>query len=1573
MPDIDAHDEAAVRSYVDSLPPLQRGTAGGNTTCLEVRSGSDLIILDGGSGLRELGLELMKGPAGRGQATIHLVFTHCHWDHIQGFPFFQPAYIPGNRIVIYGVHDVFKALRKQQAPVNFPVPLSKYKAQREFLPIVPGKPFNIGRFTLNTIENIHPGKSYSFRIEDRHSSFVFATDAEYQDLDEAHLQPYIEFYQDADLLVFDSQYTLRDVWQKVDWGHSSALIGIDLARAARVKKLVLFHHDPSYSDKELQDILSSTQTYQSHDTTKPSCEVIMGYEGLTIDLTPKGTTDLQMVSDKSVAILTPFDGIEGISQAIRQLILLGDEYKTELTSSVLDLSNVETLTISSLKELVSLRQPGKGTPMILVAPSSRVQQVIELAGYRDYFVIYLSLETALAALQARKALNLPGAVIQGRYQIREKVDSDAWVPVLKATDLHSGELVAIKLISPSFAPSTLEKLTHQIERLMGVHEPHLVDVLGWGKEGEYIFIIEEYIQVPTLQEVLNEGSLPASIEEVSRIARDLVEGLEFLHRKGLVHGGFSPGNIFLTQQEAKLGGFGLGRLAEGHNLLETPPLILPVPYLSPEQILGQSLDARTDLFNLGVVLYQIFTGSLPYTITEQEVSLAHFNEHPVPPREYNPSISLSLEHMLLRLLSKNPNDRYASANQVSRIWESLSTGEGHPQAHHGSFHGREKELATLAQLWEVARAGRGQMALISGARGIGKSSLARQAAMLSKAAVVLTGSCREGDTQAYRLFAEVLRTYLGTVPPELDDPTTRRLLQNFTRIVPEIQQMMPDYMPEPLLAPEHEQLRLMSNLVQFVRQASRERPWVMILEDLQWIDSSSLQLFSYLGRHLTSMSLLMIGIYSEEEIEQGHPLGEILHELSRHSNYVHIPLPPLNQDEVEQLLIELWEQEVPPDLAGKIYQHTAGNPFYVEEIAKALVDDGLVVWEEGVRQFPALEQIRLPFTSQEAIRRRIARLSPDTLNLLQHAAVLGKTFQFEVLQEMMGLPKWQVLEYLDMALERQLIHEAPGNNLLSFQQTEIQQMLYEDISSLRRKLLHRQAGEVLEKRAMPLPEQIATELAQHFEQAGDFQNALTYYLEAAHQAKVAFANETAVRWYNRVLEIIANSDPTQEGDQQSSLVSTHKNIGEVLALLGRYDEALSHYNVVLAITDTIPQSIERNRLVADICRLIASVYENKSEYENALSWLDRGLSQLDKNEPTPELVYIYDLIGWVQVRQGQYRNARVPLQHALELAVAIQIPQVEINCLRNLGTVHWFLGENEKAREYWERSLSICRETGDRHNEGKVLNNLGLLSRDQGEYVQAKEYYEQFLLIAQETGNRLSESIALNNHGYTLRCLGDFSQAKTSLERALVICDEIGAKQSASMVLANLGLLAHAMGDQGSAISYGEMAVKLSQELGLRREVADALLCLGHAEAALGNLEKSISAYRQLLDLRKDVGEINLIPDALGGLASVLMEQGNLSEALIYVDEILQTRKAESWMTCDDPLRVNWVIYQVLSSAGDSRAREVLEKSYQLLDQKASQIKDSVLRRMYLENNPAHQAIWAELKRVEFGLSPATS
>lgn len=250
-----------VRGSIPTPGPKTVGY-GGNTTCIEIRAGAELIIVDGGSGLRNLGTEL----AGQMPVVARVFFTHFHWDHIQGFPFFAPAFVRGNRFDLFGSDKLSSTLEEtlagQMNYPNFPVRLSDMAAQMRFHNLVEDEPVACGDAVVTTTALNHPGGCFGYRIEFGGHAVVIATDTEHYSCVDARLA---ELSEGADVLVYDAMYT-PDEYEgtgqlppRTGWGHSTWVEGIALARAARVGKLVLFHHDPDHDDQFVGEIEARAQ------------------------------------------------------------------------------------------------------------------------------------------------------------------------------------------------------------------------------------------------------------------------------------------------------------------------------------------------------------------------------------------------------------------------------------------------------------------------------------------------------------------------------------------------------------------------------------------------------------------------------------------------------------------------------------------------------------------------------------------------------------------------------------------------------------------------------------------------------------------------------------------------------------------------------------------------------------------------------------------------------------------------------------------------------------------------------------------------------------------------------------------------------------------------------------------------------------------------------------------------------------------------------------------------------------------------------------------------------------------
>lgn len=279
-------DPAQIDAFIDKrLPFSVRGAFGSNTSCVEIMTGDEeYIVCDAGTGLKPFGEDVL-GRRRRGEPGVfHLLLSHLHWDHIQGFPFFAPAYIPGNRIVIYSCHaEVEYALRTQQSPPFFPVEFKSLAADLEFVTLEPGREYDIAGARVLALPQVHPGESYGFKFSANERNVIYSTDSEHK-IDARHPEnPYLDFCRGVDLLVFDAQYGFAESQTlKEDWGHSSNIVGVELAKDAGVKHLCLFHQEPSLDDAELESFLKETRRYARLYKREIPLRVSMAYDGLEI-------------------------------------------------------------------------------------------------------------------------------------------------------------------------------------------------------------------------------------------------------------------------------------------------------------------------------------------------------------------------------------------------------------------------------------------------------------------------------------------------------------------------------------------------------------------------------------------------------------------------------------------------------------------------------------------------------------------------------------------------------------------------------------------------------------------------------------------------------------------------------------------------------------------------------------------------------------------------------------------------------------------------------------------------------------------------------------------------------------------------------------------------------------------------------------------------------------------------------------------------------------------------------------------------------------------------------------------
>jgi anti-anti-sigma factor len=1536
-----------IQAYLDTLSPLMVETASGNTPCIEVCSGEDIFIIDAGSGVRDLGLELMQGPCGRGEGVIHMFFSHPHWDHIQGFPFFRPAFIPGNKIYIYSVHDLEAALRRQQDPISFPVSIDYMQAEKIFRRIKPGEPLEFDGLRIHTMLNHHPGDAYSFRFEKGDKAFVYASDAGYPAGIDLH--PYLDFFNEADVLIFDAQFTQRESDEKEDWGHSSSFVGVEMAHQAKVENLVLFHYDPTYSDEDLTKILTDTLKFRKNQYPfEGPLKILMAREGQTFDLqTHQPPPQLQQSPGGRVAILKP-TGIfnEHVANELREQLeeFERSEWPPRL---IIDMSGVEMLQVTGLRVLVKLRKEHQGASMVLAGPSNNVQQLIELAGYLGFFAIYPSVHAALNALQAHETLNLPGQLLKGRYQVQAKIGDGRLGTIFKAVDTCHDCPVAIKILSASFSEGAIEQFLHHARQLLALQHPNIVRIYDCDAEHGLSFMVEEFIECNTLQDMLDEkAGQPLPPDVALSVAEKIAYALEYAHDHGVIHGDLKPKNVLLAE-ELKISDFGLGRLESGKSLLnlDVPLALVTACYVAPEQVSGHPIDARTDLYALGVILYQLAVGRPPFEGPDHEVLEHHQHSAPPAPRTLNPALSPSLEHLILKLLSKDPDKRYTSARQIRLILSSMVTAtrsDSYPpiftRRQWPALVGRDSVLEEFNDLWAATQQGRGQLLLINGESGIGKTRLLQEFIHRVDGATLLLGQAHPMENSPpYQLFVNALKTYFASTAPPVAKKQVGWVVERMAQLVPKICRVMPGTNTHEAEAGS-QIAKAPASLARFIEHAAAERPWLLVFDDLHWADENSLRLLQYLARHCGTMRLMIVGTYQNDTLKKNKFLAEMLDNLPHHS----ILLERLSISETQSLLENIWMQPSPADFVTRIYRRTEGSPLYIKEISRELVEQKAVYWQKNQWHFVPTTEMELPQSIHDVVLQRINRLEKKTRMLLYRAAVLGQTFTFEDLCEMGHLSDQDTLESLDLAMEQQLIHEASETGLLYFAHAQIQRILYENLSRAKRRLMHHEAGETLEQHNPGEPKSNPAELAEHFLQAGELEKGLFYTIQAAIQAEAIYAVRSALTCYIQaltILEQVGMDIMTQQ--QRFELLLAREQVYSYLGERQAQATDLATLQTMAEISnDPAKQTVVHNRRAA-YGYALARFTEAAAEAEIGLTTARQANSLVLEGKSLMHLTQ-------VAISRGEYQTAREYMHAAHKIFEKTSDRSREAISLNCLGSIYRRLNDYTQAENYHQRALTMSQAGDNQRGQANCLSELGLMYLERADYLRARSCHKQALEINRLIGNPYGEAGSLKNMALVYRALGRYDLAQHYLEQAVPIRRRIADRWGQAGDLALFGAISLAQTEHTLACEHLHQALEIFRHLQTRADEAKTLLELGMAWEALGDLGQAGAAYRQAQQMQQKIGHRAGALEARAGNARCLLAAGQAEAAYQEFEPCLAGLKLPG---LEYPIRLFLTAYSILQAAGYAQqATSTLQEGYMLLQKRADAIDEPDLHTSFLEN-----------------------
>ncbi len=793
------------------------------------------------------------------------------------------------------------------------------------------------------------------------------------------------------------------------------------------------------------------------------------------------------------------------------------------------------------------------------------------------------------------------------------------------------------------------------------------------------------------------------------------------------------------------------------------------------------------------------------------------------------------------------------------------------------------------------------MLLVSGEPGIGKSRFIREIVTEVEVTggLALVGECWAEGSIPYSPFAQVLGlTFQNGYSKELELPDF--VMADLLNLAPSLRPYYPDVPPNPPLDPKAEQYRLFENLVTFCNSLTRLSPAALFFEDVHWADGGTLALLRHLARRTGNSQLMIVATYREVELDESLPFNEVLQELNRERLATRIKLSRFSLKETEQLLVTLFAEDITPEFLDGIYRETEGNPFFVEEVCKALVDSGELYFQDGRWHRPSMDEIRIPQSVRVAIQSRVSKLSGSCQSTLLAAAILGREFDFDTLINIVSVDEDEVIDSLEEAINAQLVEElrVTGGERFMFAHALIPTVLRESLSGLRRARLHRKAAAAIEAVS---PEDYEA-LAHQYSEAGDEPQALRYFILAGERARQVFANEDAIRFLSEALTVV-DPDSPERLDLLSSRASVYGltaqrkeqliDVEEMLSLVTKLGDWKKQAEVLLALAD---YHLEGDHI---------------SVHEPANKALELAIEHGDIVTEAQAL----RRLGRANRERWEIATSKDELERSARLFKEADLPGEAASSLYILARVLDLLDDNESAKQAAHEAITLSQQAGDRRIEGSSRRILAIMHYQQFELEDARALAEAALALHKAIGDRVEECHDLNVLGLIESNDGNPTEEEELFRQALAIGQALGLSTIIQYVSTNLVLdIYRPRGEYEAALSFLDKLI--NDTLYLDHKFLTGALYWNQAEilAFLGLYQESVESMNRSRDMAKDAGASSIAIGSTLKIACALANGGEykaareqLNSANFLIDESgLRTQIHPIWQI--DISRCNYIL-----------------------------------------------------------------
>ena len=985
-----------------------------------------------------------------------------------------------------------------------------------------------------------------------------------------------------------------------------------------------------------------------------------------------------------------------------------------------------------------------------------------------------------------------------RYDVIRSLGQGAGGEVFLVEDTFSpGRPLALKTLHGDDEQLT-GALRREFQVLAALRHPRLAQVFDFGRipagepGGPATFLTREYLA----GEPLHHAARGKALQEIAPLVLGLCRALAPLHQSGLVHGDLKPDNVIVDPSgRVRLIDFGLVR-TEGE---EADWPSGTVPYIAPEVLQGKAADARSDLYSLGAMLFELVTGRPPYIGAASEVARGHLHAavpEMVPAAELgieDPSLVDGLVRVVGRLLAKVPGERFPRVEEVEAalvaLFPAVAVEEEQVFAVLPGLLGRENALSALEEAMQRChrrKPGASPIIAVRGGPGTGKTTLLRELkwrAQLSQVQVV-EAPCESSPPAPLWPLPELLRR-LQLLADASGAGETKR----------------------------EENAELADRAVLAASRASKRGPQLVIIEDLHLASPETGAALRYFAHGAGECPLLLVVSHSEGGESQGAELKLGEHEC--------VDLRPLGREDVGRLIRSVLGRH-DEELAVKVREWTSGNPLFCMETLLAIRDSG------GVST-GSLAELGVPRRLEEFWTGRAARVSPVGQQLLAAAAILGRPGLPDLLAEVANTLPDEISPEIESLVGRGILCLSPSGAVglahVGLAEGATASVLSEELARM-----HGRAASALERRgAAP------SELAHHLLRAGEKFRSESRRL--ALDAAVALLKSGAARDAARLLT------PAIEGWEGEGGVRARLLLAESSHAAGDYEPAVA---VLEEMLEGLPDGGDRAAALA----LLGRVKAARGEYEEATRIWSEALELITDAEGR---AHLRRDLGRALLKRGDLPQAEAVTKSALE-EVSTENP-LRADLLCTLGMVSDYGGDTESALAQYEEALVLARANGARREEAAVLTYEAIAHQREGDYERAREAYSQSLAISQEVGDIGTMAVLHGNLGGLTYLAGEHVRALEHYRAALRLARRVGRETTAVTARANLGLLHLYLGEYERARNELEGAFESAERLGTRQVAAQAMAHLGELALRQDQVDRAVDVYREACARYEAVGQ----------------------------------------------------------------------------------------------------------------------